>query len=138
MLMSFAVLLTGAVLSWLLWDTYRTYQLSSQLRTRLFRIQQLQGVITHLDEVLTMSARMAAVTGDPAWEQRYLHFEPMLDQAIKETIRLEPNVHRGQDSAQTDAANVKLVEMEHRAFALVREGKLPQARRLLFSSDYEA
>ena len=136
--MSFAVLLTAAVLGWLAWDTYHTYQLSSQLRTRLFRIQQLQGVITHLDEVLTMSARMAAVTGDPAWEQRYLHFEPMLDQAIKETIRLEPNVHRGQDSAQTDAANIKLVAMEHQAFALVRQGKLPQARRLLFSSEYEA
>ena len=138
LLLSFAVLLTAAVLGWLAWDTHRTYQSSSQLRSRLFRIQQLRGVITHLDEVLTMSARMAAVTGDSAWEQRYLQFEPLLDQAIKETIRLEPNVDRGQVATQTDAANIKLVAMEHQAFALVRQGKLPEARRLLFSSEYEA
>lgn len=60
-------LLTSAVLGWLGWNTYRSYQVTTVIRERLFRIQEMQGVITHLDEVLTMSARMAAVTADPVW-----------------------------------------------------------------------
>ncbi len=42
--------------------------------------------ILHLDEVLTMSARMAAATGDTAWIERYKQFGPQLDKLIKEGI----------------------------------------------------
>src|ERR1700751_5638212 len=94
-------LLTSAVLGWLGWNTYRSYQVTTVIRDRLFRIQELEGVITHLDEVLTLSARIAAATGDPVWERRYRHYEPMLDSAIQEVIRLEPNAYRSQ-AAQTD------------------------------------
>ena len=44
--------------------------------------------IVHLDEVLTMAARMAAATGDMAWEERYRSAEPNLGAAIEEAIRL--------------------------------------------------
>ena len=37
---------------------------------RVERVTQLSGTIRHLDEVLTMSARMSAATGNPAWEAR--------------------------------------------------------------------
>lgn len=129
-------LLTSAVLGWLGWNTYRSYQVTTVIRERLFRIQEMQGVITHLDEVLTMSARMAAVTADPVWEERYLHFEPVLDGAIQEVIRLEPAAY-GSHAAETEAANTRLVEMEHRAFDLVRERRSAEARELLFSPEYE-
>jgi PAS domain S-box-containing protein len=129
-------LLTSAVLGWLGWNTYRSYQVTTLIRERLFRIQEMQGVITHLDEVLTMSARMAAATGDPAWEQRYLHFEPILDSAIQEVIRLEPDAYRSH-AAETEAANTRLVEMEHHAFDLVREQRSAEARAILFSPEYE-
>jgi hypothetical protein len=58
---------------------------------RDFPFHELQGVIVHLDEVLTMSARMAVTTGDLAWERRYRQFEPVLDDAIKNVINLAPN-----------------------------------------------
>jgi len=112
--------------------------MSRVIRERLFQIQELQGVITHLDEVLTMSARMSAATGDLAWEQRYLHFEPILDGAIKRIIHLEPDAYAGKGAAETDAANIKLVEMEHRAFDLVRQSRAAAAREVLFSAEYEA
>ena len=45
---------------------------------------QVAGRILHLDEVLTMSARLAAAMGDTAWIDRYRKFEPELDRLIRE------------------------------------------------------
>lgn len=66
---------------------------------RGLRVEQLRGTIVHLDEVLTMSARLAAATEDLKWKDRYLKFEPKLDAAIKEAIRLAPKVHSGKAAA---------------------------------------
>ncbi len=131
------IVLTCLVLVWLGWHTYAIYNSSHVRQQRHFRIQQLQGTIMHLDEVLTMSARMAAATGDASWEQRYRKYEPMLDGAIKEVIRLAPHAYSGEGAAQSDAANIKLVEFEHRAFDLVRQNRRAEAHGLLFSREYE-
>ena len=40
-------------------------------------------------------------------------------------------------ATKTDAANIKLVEMENRAFALVRAGRKEEAQTVLFSPEYE-
>ena len=132
-----AVILTGIVLAWLSWGTYRSYQITKTARQRNFKIEQLRGTIIHLDEVLTMSARLAAATGDLAWEERYRQYEPQLDSAIKQAMAIAPHVHNGDTAAETDAANTKLVEMEDRAFELVRQDRSEEAQALLFSSEYE-
>lgn len=79
-----AVILTGIVLAWSSWGAYRSYQITKLAKQRNIRIEQLRGSIIHFDEVLTMSARMAAATGDLVWEERYRHFEPQLESAINE------------------------------------------------------
>jgi PAS domain S-box-containing protein len=132
-----ASLLTGAVCVWLAWTAYDASRLVERTLQRDFRFEELEGTVFHLDEVLTMSARMAAATGDSRWEKRYRQFEPQLDAAIKEAIQLSPNPILARDAAQTDEANLKLVAMENRAFALVRAGKTDQARAVLFSDEYE-
>ena len=53
---------------------------------RQVRLERLQGDILHLDEVLTMSARMSAASGDLQWEERYKLYEPKLERAILEAI----------------------------------------------------
>ncbi|MHC4092135.1 MAG: putative bifunctional diguanylate cyclase/phosphodiesterase [Planctomycetota bacterium] len=108
----------------------------SQLTDNL-RLQKLRGTILQFDEVLTMSARMAAATGDSRWEERYRQFEPVLDAAIKEAISLAPEAHESESAAQTDAANLALVKMENEAFTLVRQGKRDAATQILFSGHYE-
>lgn len=97
----------------------------------------LQATVLHDDEILTMSARMAAATGDTKWELRYREFEPQLAQALQrlKLLGLQP---RAQGLAEeTDAANARLVEMENRAFALVRAGEGRAAAALLASPAYE-
>jgi DNA repair exonuclease SbcCD ATPase subunit len=110
-----------------------THQLVAQQE----QVQGAVATIVHLDEVLTMSARMAAATGDLAWESRYRMFEPKLDAAIQEARRLAGDRFGEAYAAQTDAANLKLVEMENRAFELVRGGRPEEARATLFSPAYE-
>lgn len=131
------VFLTGAVLTWLGWSTYHSYRLTKATAERGSKIERLRGTIIHLDEVLTMSARMAVSTGDLQWEKRYRDFEPALDDAIKEAIRLAPDAYSVEAARRTDAANVELVAMENRAFDLVRRGRLEEARSVLFSKGYE-
>jgi two-component system sensor histidine kinase/response regulator len=131
------VMLTGIVLAWLSWGTYRSYRLTKSAMERSFKIEQLRGEIIQLDEVLTMSARMAAATGDLAWEERYRLYEPQLDSAIQEAIAIAPQAYTGDTAADTDAANIKLVKMEKLAFELVRQDRLEAARSLLVSSEYE-
>jgi len=100
-------------------------------------LEQLRGTIIYLDEVLTMSARMAAATGNLRWEERYRGFEPKLDAAIKEAMKRAPRAYSGEAAAETDAANIKLVNMENQAFDLVRQGRADKAKEVLFSDQYE-
>ncbi len=104
---------------------------------RQMRLQALSGTIRHLDEVLTMSARMGAASGDPFWEQRYGEHEPELDAAIQELIALAPPGYAVDLGKDTDEANQQLVAMELRAFELLREGDAEGATKLLFSPEYQ-
>ncbi len=118
------------------WNAYASYRDADSYRSRDLRVEELRGVIVHLDEVLTMSARMAVATADPRWEVRYRAFESKLDAAIKETMASAPGNSALAGSTQTDAANAKLVEMENQAFALVRAGRAADARALLSAQAY--
>ncbi len=124
-------------LAWFGWDSYSSNRDSQVTEERQMKVEELRGIIIHLDEVLTMSARMAAATGDLKWEERYREFEPKLDAAIKEVMALWPEAYRGEAAAKTNIANLKLVEMENRAFDLVRQGHMNKAHEILFSDEYE-
>ncbi len=117
------------------WQAHQTLE---NITVKDIELQTQAGEIIHLDEVLTMSARMAVATGDLKWEQRYRQFEPQLDQAIKRAIALAPDIYNGEGARVTDAANMRLVAMENKAFDLVRQGRTKEAIAILFSADYEA
>lgn len=115
-------------------NTWRVYQNFQTAVTTNFTLQDLSGQIVYLDEVLTMSARMAASTGNLDWEERYLNNVPPLDEAIGGVLELAPEYQ--ENASQTDQANAKLIEMEERAFELVREGQLEEALNLLLGEEY--
>ena len=136
-LLTLACLLTimaFAGFGWIIFDDLRD---AKMFTGRLSRIEELRGIIVHLDEVLTASARMAAATGDLQWEARYRRFEPQLDAAIKEATKMGTGPSDLKAVTKTDEANLKLVEMENRAFALVRAGHKEEAQAVLFNPEYE-
>jgi len=133
--LTLAAALSLLILGWLSWHAYYDYRYADAQLPAISRMEIVRAEIVHLDEVLTMSAQMAAASGNLDWESRYLGFEPQLDQAIKEALRLDPNASHGEAAAKTESANISLVAMEHRAFELVRQGKNAEAQRLLSSAE---
>lgn len=132
------LLLTGVICVGLSLYAWRWYGCFKTAENQNVRMIELNGVIMHFDEVLTMSAKMAAATGDLEWENRYRNFEPQLDAAIKEAMNLSSATFLiDENVTSTDAANIKLVAMENNAFDLVRQGNREAAMALLHSREYE-
>ena len=88
------MLLTFVVLIWASFSLSLSHNRLLEAQATTVRAEHLRGLIMQYDEVLTMSARMASVTGDPRWEKRYLHYEPLLSVAIQEAQGLFPGAAR--------------------------------------------
>ncbi len=136
-LLSGILLVTVAVCAWLSFSVYHAYSTVEDGHRRLARHEYLHGDILRLDEALTMSATMAATSGEPRWEERYRRLAPNLDAAIAEAKGLAPIERAFAAAAQADAANLKLMSLETSAFALVRTGNLRAARALLDGPEYQ-
>ncbi|MFD2271713.1 hypothetical protein ACFS07_12550 [Undibacterium arcticum] len=106
--LAIGLVLTTVVLLTMLWSTFDLFRNVTTVQLRNLRLQELSGRVVHLDEVLTMSARMAATTGDLQWERRYRQFESQLDAVIKETLQLTILSESAEATKQTDAANLKI------------------------------
>ncbi|MEH2118473.1 sensor histidine kinase [Nostoc sp.] len=119
---------------WLNWQAYYNF---NSITKHEFKLQTLSDEITYLDEVLTMSARMNAATGNSTWEERYRKFEPQLDIAIKESIKLAPQAYKNEDAKKIDVANQRLVTMEYESFELVKKNHKETAQLLLSNREYE-
>ena len=124
-----AVVLGGA----LVFGTH--YRAMLEAETTATRLGHLEGLILRLDEVLSMSARMAAATGDPQWEARYHRYDRQFDDAIAEAAAIEPDVGKPLERA-ISVADEALDDREHRAFELDREGRRAEAAAL-FDAAYE-
>ena len=95
---------------------------------KVSRAEELTGRMLLLDERLTMSANMAAATGEERWIARYEANIPPMDEAIKAATDLF--------DAETRVANDLLVEIERKSFDLDRAGRLVEARALLDGQAY--
>lgn len=110
---------------------------TEKVAERIRKLEVAKSQVVYLDEVLSMSSRMAAFTGDLQWKARYLdHVEP-LDLAISE-IRLHLNDEAvfQEFASLTDVANQRLIGLEMQSFELVEDGRLQDAQALLLSTTY--
>src|SRR5690349_3913710 len=110
----------------------------NEVRTQALRMEQLRGQIARLDEVLRTSVRLAVVTGEREWEQRYREAEGQLRSSIAEAKQL---AHHGLFKdliEETERANVVLVMMEDRAFRYMEEQRVAEARAILFMARYQS
>jgi diguanylate cyclase (GGDEF)-like protein len=97
----------------------------------------LAGNILLEDERLTMSANMAAATGEARWSERYEQRLKAMDEAISESIALAAPEVAAQFESQTKAANDALVIIETGALKAVAEKRLTDARSLLSLPVYQ-
>jgi hypothetical protein len=97
----------------------------------------LDGEILLADERLTMSANMAAATGDERWIKRYEENVPLIDAAIARAKALASEEISRRLDGETRVANDILITMERQSFDLVRQRNLAEARALLHNFYYE-
>ena len=130
------LIVTGILLVIIGVNDYHAKKAVDFLKERYAKIDQLRTQIVYFDDILTMSARMAAATGDIKWELRYHAFEPKLTAAIRQAMAVSPEVYR-KETDRNSFGKVKLLEMEHKAFVLIGEGKGKEAMNILFGNLYE-
>jgi|GEM_PF-3479471 len=124
----------------LLWFIYNLYAEDIRFvehEEKIIEVSRLEGEIRFYDEVLSMSARMAVITGDEKWEQRYRETEEKLEKNLEKAKVFFPDeliIHL----EKTNVANEKLIELENKAFELINMGKKKQAEKLLFSDEYDS
>jgi signal transduction histidine kinase len=131
------LIVTGMLLVIIGIHDYHAQRAVNGLKERYLQIEQLKSQIIHDDEIMTMSARMAAATGDMMWVLRYREYEPKLTAAIKQAIVASPEIYR-KETDRTNIGKVQLLGMEHKAFALIQERRNKEAMDILFGAQYEA
>lgn len=89
------------------------------------------------DERLTMSANMAAATGDVRWIERYEANIPLIEKAIKTAGDLASPEIAARFDAETREANDRLVELERASFAAIKKENNEEAAYILNGQHYE-
>jgi methyl-accepting chemotaxis protein PixJ len=126
-----SLLLTGTS-TWNMWNIYSGFQSTV---TKQVELQKNNGKIAHIGEVLGLSAKLSASTGDPQWEKNYHQLEPELDRLIKDVLaNVTPAIRA--EAGKSDKDNQALVALEAQSFKLVQQGKAPEALKLLMGQEY--
>ena len=136
-LLSAALVLTISLLAALGWFVSAAYTSAGRAHTAHDQLEASCVRIEYLDEVLTMSAHVAAATGDEWWEHRYRRSEMQLRAAVQAASGLVPEPFMGPDAARADAASIELRAMEAHTFGLVRQGDRSAATAVLHSEGYK-
>ena len=103
---------------------------------RTIRLTRDIEQIRYYDELLTMSARLAAATGDMSHVQRYREAGPKLEVVIADAFSLVEGPAGRAAVTQTYAANRALVALEENSFRLLTAGDREAAYDLLTGSRY--
>jgi len=109
---------------------------ATHIATQLAAAQQAAGLILLNDERLTMSAHLAAATGDATWVKRYDQYIPEIDAAIAQGNALAPPDVADRFNQETRAANDRLVALERYSLEAASAGNIPSAQATLASAAY--
>jgi len=134
------LLVTATILAIPSWQAWRSYTDIRTTKTQLKQLIRIEGSTMYRDEVLAMSAKMAAATRNLKWANRYKEFGPRVQATVDEIWTVFEN--DDVDALNAEAGlmvfvNDKLDTMENEALALVYQGKHDKAAALLQSPEYE-
>lgn len=136
-LVLFSVLLTISLLFIVTWNAYNTFTSIHTTITKDAKLRQSQADILLYDEILTMSASMAAATGKKSWIKRYEDHAPKLDKAIANALSLSDKQEVSHAIQSTQIANLALIEMEQQSFEELFKDNAETARAILSSKKYK-
>jgi hypothetical protein len=115
-----------------LWNAYDSQVDLKAAQTELVRFRDLSDTLRNYDRILTLSARMATSSGEQSWILRYNERVHKIDDALENIDTLADRYSTTLSATKLDSANTRLVKMEEEAFRLATNGRLKEARKLLF------
>ena len=114
-------------------DAQRSSDRAADDRVRLTRaVEQIRS----LDEVLTTSARLAALSGDNMYVQRYEQAVPELDRVLADALATVSDPQANRAVRATDQANRALIALEAQSFARASAGDRAGAYASVTSREY--
>jgi hypothetical protein len=113
----------------------RSADQSAASRVRLARdVEQIR----YYDELMTMSARLAASSGDTSYVRRYQKAVPELDRVITDALSVAPDRAAQRAVHATDRANQELIALEQESFRRLYTGDRAGAYTVITSEKYAA
>lgn len=123
-------------LGWIAWSGAETSVALRNATSRSIRVAELRGSLAYLNEWLTMSARMAAATGDERWIERFDEASPKLQTVIEEALLISTPEVAAALVSTTEEAGRGLLEMQNAGFRMIRANDKVGAATLLEGTDY--
>lgn len=117
--------------------TWQFAQRQAEVSRFVERSSSLSERLLYLDEVLTMSARMAALTQNDHWLERYDRHADEIDSVIDRLLDLAPGAVAVQFEASTATANEALFAEERSAFEALESGDGRLAADILLGDEYQ-
>ncbi|MEA4872519.1 MAG: EAL domain-containing protein [Synergistaceae bacterium] len=118
------------------WQLRNEHSRFSEISNRHIAISENIERIISYNEVLRMSARLCAATGDFSLEERYNQFNIELAAAINGVRNMSASPAIESFIGEIDEANTALVKTERQAFMLTHQGRGQEALTLLNSNEY--
>lgn len=100
-------------------------------------VEDLRANVAHLDDMLAMSVRLAAATGESVWRERYQTQLTQRENVTAEALRQLPAA-LAVPLSSAYALNHHLVQTEAEAFLAIEQNRREQAAALIFSELYLA
>lgn len=133
-----AALVASAASLFLMFSNSRgIYEATGELHDRHYRLLNAAGSLIILDSRLSMTASLAASTGEAFYEREYERLAPELDASIKKLSRLTGAAEGSPRMAEINKTSLQLEDLEHRALRLGRAGKKGAASALLAGNEYQ-
>ena len=132
-----AVLVIGTISISVIQQIYRASRTQGATRERTAEIAELRAFGVSLNEYSMMAAKMAAATGDAAWEEKYEKSAARLNQAAEKARSLANRPAADPLIGQLTDAHEKSTNTERRALMLLGDGQIEKARFLLSGNEYE-
>src|SRR4029079_15718077 len=92
--------------------------------------------IRYYDELMTMSVRLAASSGDTSYVRRYREAVPQLDRLIRDSLSVAPDPAASRAVHANDGASRSLTELEEESFRRLFAGDRAGAYRVVTSTRY--
>jgi diguanylate cyclase (GGDEF)-like protein len=92
--------------------------------------------IRYYDELMTMSVRLAASSGDTSYVKRYREAVPKLDRLIRDSLSVAPDAAASRAVHATDGASRALTELEEESFRRLFTGDRAGAYTVVTSTRY--